>query len=274
MGLTGTDVVREVADIVLADDNFASIVNAIEEGRAVFENIRKFLAYVIVSDTPEQIPYLAFVLLRVPLALTVLQVLAVDLGTDMFPALALGAEKPDPDVMNHPPRPANAHLLTPGLFLRASLFLGLWEGIASMTVFFWLLGKEGWKWGDSLDFHSPLYHQATCACLASIVVNQVVSVFMCRHERKSFFKYGFGGNPFLLAGVGLEILIILSIVYTPWGNHIFQTAPFPAETWLLMIFLAGLMVVWEECRKALVRRSQRNEGRTSRQGTIDTALND
>ena len=97
MGVTGTDVAREAADMVLTDDNFASIVAAVEEGRGpVFDNIRKFLTYVLTSNVPELIPYLSFVLFRIPLALTIIQVLGVDLGTDMLPALALGAEKPAP----------------------------------------------------------------------------------------------------------------------------------------------------------------------------------
>jgi sodium/potassium-transporting ATPase subunit alpha len=89
-------VAKEAADLILLDDNFASIVAAIEEGRAVFDNIRKFLTYILTSNIPELVPYLAFVLFRIPLPLTIIQILAVDLGTDMLPALALGAEKPDP----------------------------------------------------------------------------------------------------------------------------------------------------------------------------------
>ena len=104
MGLTGTDVAREAADMVLLDDNFASIVQAIEEGRAVFANIRKFLTYILTSNIPEIVPYLAFVLLKIPLPLTIIQILAVDLGTDMLPALALGTEAPEPGVMQQPPR--------------------------------------------------------------------------------------------------------------------------------------------------------------------------
>jgi hypothetical protein len=103
MGISGTDVAKEAADLILLDDNFASIVAAIEEGRAVFENIRKFLTYILSSNIPELVPFLAFVLFRIPLALTIIQILAVDLGTDMLPALALGAEKPDPGVMKRPP---------------------------------------------------------------------------------------------------------------------------------------------------------------------------
>jgi magnesium-transporting ATPase (P-type) len=102
MGISGTDVAREASDLVLLDDNFASIVDAVEEGRTVFDNIRKFLTYILTSNVPELVPYLAFAFARVPLALTVIQILAVDLGTDMVPALGLGAETPDSRVMHRP----------------------------------------------------------------------------------------------------------------------------------------------------------------------------
>lgn len=124
MGVCGTDVAKEAADMILLDDNFASIVNAIEEGRAVFENIRKFLTYILTSNIPEIVPYLAFVLFKIPLPLTVIQILAVDLGTDMLPALALGAERPDPALMREPPRPRDQRLLSWSLVARSYLWLG------------------------------------------------------------------------------------------------------------------------------------------------------
>jgi sodium/potassium-transporting ATPase subunit alpha len=123
MGRSGTDVAREAADMVLLDDNFASIVAAIEEGRAVFANIRNFLTYILTSNVPELIPYLAFVVFRIPLPLTIIQILAVDLGTDMLPALGLGAEKPAPDIMKAPPRSRADRLLDWPLLARAYLFL-------------------------------------------------------------------------------------------------------------------------------------------------------
>ena len=111
MGISGTDVAKEAADMILLDDNFASIIAAIEEGRAVYENIRKFLTYILTSNIPEIMPYLAFALLKIPLPLTIIQILAVDLGTDMLPALGLGAAKPEPGSMTKPPRPRKERLL-------------------------------------------------------------------------------------------------------------------------------------------------------------------
>lgn len=124
MGRAGTDVARESADIVLLDDNFASIVAAVEEGRAVFANIRKFLTYILTSNIPELVPYVAFVLFKIPLPLTIIQILAVDLGTDILPALALGAEPPRPETMRGPPRPRHERLLDWRLLARAYLWLG------------------------------------------------------------------------------------------------------------------------------------------------------
>ncbi|MDE2181314.1 MAG: cation-transporting P-type ATPase, partial [candidate division NC10 bacterium] len=124
MGIAGTDVAKEAADIILLDDNFATIVNAVEEGRAVYENIRKFLIYILTHAIPELVPYLASVILRIPLLLTVVQILAVDLGTDMLPALGLGAEPPDAATMDRPPRSREERLLNVPLLARSYLFLG------------------------------------------------------------------------------------------------------------------------------------------------------
>ncbi len=106
MGLTGTDVAKEAADMVLLDDNFATIVNAIEEGRAIFENIKKFITYIFAHLTPEAVPYILYALFRIPLPITVMQILAIDLGTETIPALALGVEPPEANIMERPPRPA------------------------------------------------------------------------------------------------------------------------------------------------------------------------
>jgi calcium-translocating P-type ATPase len=257
MGIGGTDVAKEAADLILLDDNFASIVAAIEEGRAVFDNIRKFLTYILSSNIPELVPYLAFVLFRVPLPLTIIQILAVDLGTDMLPALALGAEKPDPGVMHRPPRMRDERLLSWGLLARAYLFLGVLEAAAAMTVFFFVLYAAGWHYGVSLDRDDPLYLQATSACLAAIVVMQMMNVFLCRHPTKSSLSFGLFDNPYILLGLAAELAMILLIIYTPAGNWLFGTAPIGAEPWLLALAGAALMWALEEVRKAWQRRRLR-----------------
>jgi calcium-translocating P-type ATPase len=254
MGIAGTDVAKEAADLILLDDNFASIVAAIEEGRAVFDNIRKFLTYILSSNSPEIVPYLAFVLFRIPLPLTIIQILAVDLGTDMLPALALGAEKPDPGVMQRLPRARSERLLSWGLLVRAYLFLGVLEAAAAMAVFFFVLEAAGWHYGVSLDRNDPLYLQATSACLATIVVMQMMNVILCRHPFNSTFSTGLFGNRYILLGLAAELGVILCIIYTPAGNWLFGTAAIGAEVWLLALAGAALMWAFEELRKAWLRR--------------------
>ena len=253
MGRVGTDVARESADIVLLDDNFASIVAAIEEGRAVYDNLRKFLTYILTSNIPEIVPYLAFVLARIPLPLTVIQILAVDLGTDMVPALALGAEPPAPEVMRRPPRPRAERLLSWPLLARAYLWLGLLEAIAAMSAFFFVLDRGNWHYGESLAAHDPLYLQATAACLAAIVLTQVVNVFLCRDPVRSAFSFAPGTNRLLLAGIAVELALIAAIVYAPPGQAVFGTAPLALEAWFFMLPFAAAMLLLEEGRKFGVR---------------------
>ena len=262
MGLSGTDVAREAADIVLLDDHFATIVNAMEEGRAVFENIRKFLTYILTSNIPEIVPYLAFVLFSIPLPLTVIQILAVDLGTDMVPALALGAERPHGDVMRRPPRPRGERLLSWPLLARAYLFLGPLEALGAMAVFFLVLGQGGWQYGGILPPGDPLYLQATTACLMAIVLAQVANLFVCRHPVLPAWRFPLLENRLLLAGLGVELGLLLLIVYTPWGNTLFGTAPPTPDVWLMAAPFAFLLLVAEEVRKALVRAWPRRRERT------------
>ncbi|MDI6748489.1 MAG: cation-transporting P-type ATPase [Rhodocyclaceae bacterium] len=257
MGLSGTDVAREAADIVLLDDHFATIVNAIEEGRAVFENIRKFLTYILTSNIPEIVPYLAFVLFRIPLPLTVIQILAVDLGTDMLPALALGAERPHADVMRRPPRPRHERLLSWPVLARAYLFLGPLEALGALAAFFFVLGASGWQYGQIPVPGDPLYPAylaATTACLVAIVLAQMVNVFVCRHPLLPAWHFPLFENRLLLAGLAAEAGLLLAIVYTPWGNHLFGTAPLPVDVWLFVLPFVLLLGVAEEARKGLRRR--------------------
>jgi len=257
MGVTGTDVARETADMVLTDDNFASIVAAIEEGRAVFENIRKFLTYILSSNIPELIPYLAYVLFRIPLPLTIIQILAVDLGTDMLPALALGAELPSASVMQRPPRALGQRLLDAGLLARAYGFLGLLEAAAALAAFFYVLVSAGWKYGQPMPPHDPMfpvYLQATTACLSAIVVMQIVNVYLCRSDRESVFTSSLWSNRLIVVGIGAEILLILAIDYTPWGNLFFGTAPIGWHVWMFVIPFAVGMLVLEEFRKGIARK--------------------
>ena len=189
-----------------------------------------------------------------PLPLTVIQILAVDLGTDMVPALALGAEKPDPALMSRPPRARGERLLTWGMLARAYLLLGVLEAAAAMAAFFFVLNRAGWHHGEALGKSDPVYLEATTACLAAIVVAQVVNVFLCRHPLKSSLSTGVGGNPLILVGVAVEVALVLAIVYAPPGAWLFGTAPIGPAAWLPAIPFALAMWALDELRKARARR--------------------
>ncbi len=255
MGRIGSDVAKQAADIVLLDDNFASIVNAVEEGRAVFDNIRKFLTYILAHNVPELIPYLALVLLGIPLAITPLQILAIDMGTDSLTALGLGVERPESHVMRQPPRSPTERLFNLDVALRAYVFLGLLEAGAAMAVFFFVLRNGSWTYGDVLPPGSPLYRQATTAYLSTIVVLQVANVFLCRSATGSVLSTGLSGNRWIIAGVALEIGLISLIDYTPWGHALLGTGHLPLSVWLLMLPFAVGMILLEETRKVIVRRN-------------------
>ncbi|BAZ79268.1 cation-transporting P-type ATPase [Sphaerospermopsis kisseleviana CS-549] len=266
MGISGTDVAREAADIVLIDDNFATIVSAIEQGRAVYQNIRKFMTYILASNMAEFLPFLAMVFLKIPPALVILQILAIDLGTDMLPALALGAEKPETGSMELPPRKKSQALLDLPLLLRAYCFLGLLEGLAGMAGFFFVWWTNGYNLpqlqalSPSILSHSAnaatmaIYHQATTMTLAVIVACQDGNVFACRSERFSILRLGFFTNRLIWAGIAVEWLLILSIIYSPTLQNVFSTAPLKPSYLLMLLFCPPLILIADELRKIIIHR--------------------
>jgi magnesium-transporting ATPase (P-type) len=222
----------------------------------VYENIRKFLTYVLVHNVAELVPFLGFALFRIPLALTPIQALAIDMGTDSLTALGLGVERPAPRAMQRPPRPQGERLMNWPLARRAYLFLGVIEAAAAMAAFFFVLHAGGWKYGQQLGPDDPLYLQATTACLSAIIVLQIVNVFLCRSASRSVFSTGFLGNPLILWGVALEIVLVLAINYTPLGNLLLGTSPLAARVWLFIVPFAGAMLALEELRKRLARGTE------------------
>jgi len=250
---SGTDVAKESAEIILLDDNFATIVNAIEEGRAIYENIRKFISYFFTSNVAELVPYIAYAVFRIPLPLTVMQILAIDLGTDILPGLALGAEKPIREVMKKPPRSHKERLLNLKLLLRVFLLLGPIEASAGLFGFFYVLHTGGWQLGSALSAKSILYMQATTACLTGIVLAQVANGFASRSFKESVFSIGIFSNKFLLVGIFFEIALQLFIVYHPLGNSIFSTYPIPLTVWFILIPFALTLFAFEEIRKLIFK---------------------
>jgi magnesium-transporting ATPase (P-type) len=256
MGKTGTDVARETADMVLLDDNFASIVAAVEEGRAVYDNIRRFAAYHFSSNVGELVPFLAWGVAggAIPLPLTVMQVLAIDLGTDMLPAIALGTEKAEPGTMTRPPRPRGERLLSRRVLARVYGFVGLLEGIGAMTSFFLGFLFGGWRPPTALPDAGTAYYQATTMTQTAIVMGQVGAGQAMRTDRRSVFSVGLTTNRFLLVGIAFELALAVALVYVPGLNSAFHQAPIPWWWWLALVVWAPIVFFAEEARKAVLRR--------------------
>ncbi len=242
MGLGGTDVARESAQIILLDDNFASIVAGIEEGRTVFSNIRKFTNYVLVSNGPEIIPYLLYILLPVPLALTVIQILSIDLGTDIIPSMALGQEPPDPEEMKKPPRDQNQGLLTLPLISHSYLFLGLLEGAWSLFLFFYVLKTGGWQYGQPLSSTDPLYHSATGIALATILLMQIGNLLGRRFARRSGLDRGIFRNRLMLLGIIIQLVFSWAVLYFPPVSHVLGAGPVAVKVYFLACF--GILLIF------------------------------
>jgi len=255
MGLAGTDVAKEAADMILTDDNFASIVHAVEEGRAVYTNIRKFAVYVFNSNMAEAVPFIVFLFSRglIPLPMTVMQVLAIDLGTDMVPAIGLGAEPPEAGIMQRPPRSQKEPLLNTRLLGKALLWYGMIESVASMSAYFFLNWLNGWP-GVPLAAEGTLtYRMATTMTLAGVVVTQVGAVMGCRTDRASIFRIGFFTNHLVLWGIAVELTLLGILIYTPFLHSIFNTAPIGLREWSYVFAWTPVIFLLDEFRKAILR---------------------
>jgi sodium/potassium-transporting ATPase subunit alpha len=242
MGISGTDVAREAAQIVLLDDNFASIVAGVEEGRTVFSNIRKFTSYVLASNVPEMLPFLAYVVLPVPLGLTVIQILSIDLGTDLVPAVGLGQEPPDGEAMQRPPRGRAGRLLDVGLIVRSYAFIGLVEAVWAMSMFFLALHLGGWHYGEALAPHDPVYRGATGITLVSVVFGQIGNLVGRRYETRSGLDRGLFRNVLFVVGVGLELAFALAVPFWPPMGRALGTGP--VAPWLVGVAALGAPLVF------------------------------
>jgi magnesium-transporting ATPase (P-type) len=230
MGRSATDVAREASTMVLTDDNFASIVAAVEAGRRVYDNVRKFIAYIFAHAPPEVVPFVAFAVSGglIPLPLTVLQILAIDLGTETLPALALGREPAEPGLMQRAPRARSEGVIRRGMLARAWGWMGLVSAALVLVGFFSVLLRAGWGPGDDVGDGSPLhdsYVRATAMTFAGIVACQIGTALASRTERASLRLVGLFTNPLLLWGILFEVLFAAAVIYLPPLQPTFHTAP-------------------------------------------------
>ncbi|MDO4542154.1 MAG: cation-translocating P-type ATPase [Bacillota bacterium] len=231
MGLGGADVTREAADFILADNNFASIVQAVEEGRGIYDNIRKFIRYLLSSNLGEVLTMFIAVAFGFPLPLVPLQILWINLATDGLPALALGLERPAPSLMQKKPRPKNEGIFAGGLgkkiFLR-----GILIGLTSIGVF---LGSII-AWGE-IDI-------ARTMAFTALVFSQLFYVFDCRSEDESPFALGFFSNPYLTAAVVFSAGLQCLVLYVPWFQQVFHTVPLTLSQWGIILVLTAFPTIF------------------------------
>jgi Ca2+-transporting ATPase len=263
MGLVGTDVAKEAADVILTNDNFSTIARAIEEGRTVYDNLRKFITYIFSSNMPEILPFILTALLTpavMPLALGVRQILAIDLGTDLFPALALGSDAPEPDVMERPPRSKDQPLVETRLLQRSFLWLGLIEAALCYLAFYFVNNWLDIPFFESLHAyiftnipHSAQHELAITVYYAGVVMAQVGNAFASRNERNRRRHLGWFSNPALWRGIGIELVILMALVYVPPLADLFRHIPIPPILWVGLIFYPLIIYSLDWVQKTISR---------------------
>lgn len=228
MGISGTDVTKEAAAMVLMDDNFATIVSAVEEGRIIYDNIRKFIRYLLSCNLGEMLTMFLASLFYLPNPLTPIQILFVNLATDGLPAIALGVDPADKDIMRQTPREKNEGIFARGLWEKI-IVRGCLIGICTLLSF--MVGRY---YGMDL---------ATCRTIAlcTLVMSQLLHVFECRSERHSIFEINVLTNPYLLGAVLVSITMICGILYIPFLRGVFNTVALNLGQWLLVIFFSGII---------------------------------
>lgn len=256
MGVTGTDVAKDAADMILTDDNFASIVAAIEEGRTVYANLQKFLTYILTSNVPEAIPSVLFLFSRglIPLPMTVMQILTVDLGTDMLPALGLGAEQAEPGIMNQPPRKRTAHLMNKHVVMKAFAWYGLLASAISTFAYFFVNWQNGWP-QVALFSSGNGYARATTMVLGAIVFFQIANALNCRTQFASVIKAGIFSNKRIWYGIIFEVLLLIVLTVVPFFQGLFNTTVLQASDWIFLAIIPIPVFLIEEARKAWTRHN-------------------
>ena len=258
MGRSGTDVAREAATMVLTDDNFATIIAAVEGGRRVYANVRKFIVYIFTHAVPEMAPFLVFALAggAIPLPITVMQILAIDLGTDTLPALALSREPAEPGLMDRPPRPPTESVIRPSMLARSWGFMGIISAVLVLAGYLFVLHQGGWHPHAQTGPGSPLHHlyqQATTVTWLGIVACQIGTAFAVRTERASLFSVGVLSNRPLLAGIGFSLAFAFTLIYLPPLHRVFGTAALSPKQ--LLVVVPFPFIVWgaDELRRAVMR---------------------
>ncbi|XP_011371380.1 sodium/potassium-transporting ATPase subunit alpha-4 [Pteropus vampyrus] len=278
MGIAGSDVSKQAADMILLDDNFASIVTGVEEGRLIFDNLKKSIAYTLTSNIPEISPFLLFIVLGIPLPLGTITILCIDLGTDMVPAISLAYESAESDIMKRAPRnPKTDNLVNHRLIGMAYGQIGMIQALAGFFTYFVILAENGFKpldllgirlswenkylndledsYGQQWTFEQRKVLEFTCqtAFFVSIVIVQWADLIICKTRRNSVFQQGMK-NKILIFGILEETLLAAFLSYTPGMDVALRMYPLKILWWLCASPYSLLIFIYDEIRKLTIRR--------------------
>ena len=228
MGISGTDVTKEASSMILMDDNFSTIVAAVEEGRIIYDNIRKFIRYLLSCNLGEVLTMFLATLFYLPNPLSPIQILLVNLATDGLPAIALGVDPPEQDIMRQPPRDKKESIFARGLVERIVIRGAL---IGMCTLLSFMIGR----------YYKMNLETCRTLALCTLVMSQLIHVFECRSERHSIFQIKLFTNPYLVGAVTISILLICSVLYVPFLQDVFHTVALSFNQWLIVMFFSGII---------------------------------
>jgi len=247
MGIIGTDVSKEAGDMILLDDNFASIVKGIKEGRTIFQNLKKFVHYVLTSNASELLAVIFGVLLQIPAPIMAVQILSIDLATDVFPSFSLGLEPPEPGTDKKSINSKSSIISWKGF--KRIIYLGIIMATGGVVAFLWSMLRGGWHFGEAITADMALYVKSTTVTYAVLAMTQMANLLQSRSENLSPFALGFFKNKYAIGSIFISVAILLTFMYVPFFQKYLQMSPIDWQDWLAVAVSVVAVFLWEEARK-------------------------
>lgn len=249
MGIMGTDVSKEAADMILLDDNFASIVHGVKEGRTVYTNLRKFTHYVFTSNVSELLTVLVGLLLHIPAPLIAVQILAIDLGTDVLPSFALGVDPEEPG-SSRKESPQDRRELISRQGIHRLFALGGIMALGAVVTFLFSLSRHGWHFGEAIAANDPIYMRAATAAYVVLAITQMANLLQSRSETLSFFRLGIFRNRYAWGAIVFSFVLVWSFLSIPFLQSSLKMVPIERTDWLMVALFTAAVFVYEEWRKS------------------------
>jgi len=255
MGIVGTDVSKEAANMVLSDDSFATIITAVKEGRTIYENLRKFIHYIFSSNIGEIVLIFGAIMLNLPMPLTAILILFVNMTTDVFPAIPLGLEPAEKDIMDKKPRHPKQKILNK-TFIGRFMTIGFFIGVITLLAYMWDLNRLNIRIQEGVHPSNPLFLKASTLAFILMVTIELANAFNSRSVNKSIFKMKFLGNIQLILGIVAALVLTIAVVEIPFFQQYFHTVNPDASEWAVIGFCTILIVAVEEIRKWFLNRKK------------------